>query len=209
MMNGIEKITEKILADAKAQSDALLAEARENAAAAVEAATTKAKADAAALLATLPAKRAEIDEKIENVCRTERRRMVAATRQAMITETFEQVKAGILALPAEDYLEFLVALVRQITAVHTEGGELLLSPADREKFGADLIRYCNTPDAAPITLAADTAKISGGVILRAGKIEWNSGLDTVIREVAEQYAFLVSDLLFAEGEGNLAEASGH
>ena len=51
-----------------------------------------------------------------------------------------------------------------------------------------------------VSLSDDCAAIPGGVVIRRGKIELNCSLDVSVRMLSESMSFMVSQLLFPEGE---------
>lgn len=51
-----------------------------------------------------------------------------------------------------------------------------------------------------VTLSEDCVPIPGGVVIRRGKIELNCSLDVSVRMLSESMSFMVSNLLFPEGE---------
>ena len=87
-MNGIEKITERIAADAQAEAERVLSSAREEAAKI----TAKYKAQADAEAADLAAKNAkaavEREERLISVAQMEARKVQLAAKQEMVEKTY-------------------------------------------------------------------------------------------------------------------------
>jgi vacuolar-type H+-ATPase subunit E/Vma4 len=78
-----------------------------------------------------------------------------------------------------------------------EGGELLLNKKDRDAYGEAIISELASRRIKGVTLAPDSANITGGVIIRRNSIELNCALDVIVRMLSEETAFEVSSALFS------------
>ena len=199
MMNGIEKISEAILTDAKKRADAVLAEAEASALGIRKDAQTRIARDTAAALSSSKLRAADIEEKSRLASGLERKKMLQGERQNLIGEAFDKALDALVNLPDDRYRALLVKLAKDALSDGL-GGELLLNKRDLAKHGEAVQKAIQSEVGAEVTLSADTAPIVGGLVIRRGKIELNCALDVIVRMLSEQAAFEVSNALFGKGE---------
>ena len=193
-MNGLTNISDKILADAKQKADAIIAEADVAAAKILADSKKRAEEEAEAVLKDSDARCADAVEKARLASELEGRRLISNARQQMITQAFDTALERLLALPEAEYRRLLVKLANDVLA-DGKGGEALLNARDRAAHGQALAGALD----GRATLAADSAPIVGGLIVRRGKIEYNCALDVLVRLISEKAAPEVSAALFPEG----------
>ena len=132
-MNGIEKITGRITADAQAETERILTAAREEAAQI----TARYKAQADAESADLAAKNAkaavEREERLVSVAQMEARKVQLAAKQEMVEKTYALALEKLCAMPEEQYVQVLADLLVQASSTGRE--EVIFSPADRDRVG--------------------------------------------------------------------------
>jgi len=198
-MNGIDKITERITLDAKAESDRILAAADEKCAAI----TARAEAEAAAVYDRLVKQGAlaadHRAERLVSVAEREAKKQLLAEKQAIIGETFEAAAAKILSLPEDEYAAFLASLAAKSSSTGSE--EIILSPTDREKLGEKVTAAANAALAkagkpAALTLSPVSRQISGGVILKNGDVEMNASVEVLISLYKTKLTGEVAKILF-------------
>lgn len=220
-MNGIDKITEKILSEAKAAEAAALADARRRAAEIL----SDAEREADEIRDRIEGRAAKEGENIISRAKSSasmtRRNTFLAARGALIDDVFAQAFAQIRALPAEEYRALLIkllgdALLDQIAATEASRAldadaveeidrfEVVLNAVDRRAFGETLVDETRraltgripAAEAAKLCLAADAAAISGGVILRCGAVESNCSFETIFAQCRARREAEVSRILF-------------
>ena len=221
-MNGIEKITEKILAEAKAAEAAARAEAKPRA----DGILAEGEQEADEIRDRIADRAAREGESIisraKSTAAMTRRNTELAVRGELIDEAFAQAFSQISALPTEESQALLSrllgdALVEQLRsaaesrALHGDEVEevavyeVLLNPADRRTLGQSLIDETrrsltgrvDPAELAKLTLRGETVKISGGVILRYGDVESNCSLETIFAQVRADREAEVGRILFA------------
>ena len=132
-MNGIERITQRISADAQAEMDRVLGEARAEA----EKITAKYQAQAAAEAADLDARdkkaAAEREERLAGTAQMEARKLALAAKQEMVEKAYDLALKKLRAMPPEKYTSVLAELLAQASSTGTE--EVIFSPKDRETVG--------------------------------------------------------------------------
>lgn len=177
----IERIKEKILENAKEdarriydkgkmESRALIYEARRIGEGEIRESKTKASEDAV-----------RVKSRRESIANLEARKMQLAAKQEVIGACFEEASRRILALPKEEYVQFLAGKVEEIGA---EQGVIALNERDREAIGAELIEAVNRKGGA-FTLSENTIDAAGGFMLTMGRIEIDSTLEMMMSSIKE------------------------
>ena len=192
-MKGTEKIIAHIEADAKAQADVILAEAREKCAA------VKAKYDEQA--ARLYSDRIrdgvkfcqDQEDSALRISRMEARKSVLAVKQEMVEKSFDLATKQIVALPDEQYVAFLADLVKKAGPAGDE--EIILNAADRARIGEALVKAVNA-GGAKMKLSKETRDLVGGLILRRGSIETNCSVELLVELCRGELSAKLADVLF-------------
>lgn len=194
-MNGIEKITARIAEDGKAENDALLAQARAQAAEIAAKYQAEAKAAADDILAQ-GRKSAEARARhLDSTAQMECRKAVLAAKQDVIEEAFQAAHKKLLDLPQAEYVTFLAGLAAKASVTGKE--KLIFSADDRAQVGKDVVAAANKKLAAgELTLAEETRPMDGGFILSDGAVEVNCTFDTLIRLQRGALAGEVAKALF-------------
>ena len=112
-MNGIEKITARIAQDGKAENDALLAQAKAQAAEVTARYQAEARAAADEILAQGRKAAAEREGRLASVAQLECRKAALAAKQEVIEDAFRLAHKKLLALPQEKYVALLANLAVQ------------------------------------------------------------------------------------------------
>ena len=198
-MKGIEKITGRIIAEAKADADAIKAEA---------------EAKAAEILAEYEEQAKRIyDEKIEagkvdaaaaadrksRAAILQSRKDILGTKQILIEQAYARVKQAVLGMPDEEYIAFLAG---KAAAASVSGKEaVVLNAADRERVGGRVVSEANrmlaeSGKTAEIVLSEETMDIPGGLFLKEKDISVNCSVDTLISICREEMDSKVAKVLF-------------
>ena len=194
-MNGLEKINQRIRQDGSDEVAAIQAEA--------EGRVRSIRADYRAQIAQLEAEAAErraktVAERLERLggsADMERRQLLLAAKQGCIDEAFARAAKALENLPRQDY----VALLARLAAENGNGDEeLVLSAADRDAVGPAVVAAANAlkPGAA-FTLSSESRDLGGGLVLKRGLVEVNCTFDTRLRQLRQEMATDVAQILFA------------
>ena len=173
MMNGIDTIIQRLNTDAKAETDALLEKARQEAAAVAARYQAQADKEAADLAARNERLAAEREERLISAAQMEARKTVLAAKQAVMEETYAKALEKLRNLP-----------------------EALFSAQDRETVGQAAVDAANGKSGGKLTLSGETAPIQGGFILKDGNVEVNCAFDTLVRLQKAETAGQVAQRLF-------------
>ena len=126
---------------------------------------------------------------------------------AKFLETVESIIGEKVEIPAK-LQEFMKGTKQSIEmgdeVEEIEHFEVLLNKNDRESFGSAVVegarrvaeRRIGAANAAKLMLAADTANIDGGLVLRLGNVELNCSLAVVMADLRAELEDRVAELLF-------------
>lgn len=224
-MNGIEKITAKIELDAQNEIDAILNQAKAEAAEITAQYEAQAKAEAEEILARGAKAAAEREDRLASMAQMEGRKAELAAKQEVIEDAFALALKKLQALPEEEYVELLANLAVSASANGKEA--LIFSAADRDRVGKKVVMAANAklanapelPDeladskvgaildkvvtgaaalinGVGLTLSDETRSINGGFILSDGTVEVNCTFDTLVRLQRGALSGQVAKVLF-------------
>lgn len=221
-MNGLDKITERILAEAEAEAKRIMDDA--------EAESARIRAEYAQRAEEIRARLTEEAERegtyliahAKNGAEVEKRNALLRVRGELVDETFDVTLGAIRAQSGEKYTALLAGLLsaaflEQIEAEITSRTlygeedamaparyEVLLSSSDREKYGAELLEAVRKSLVGKVerdkldllVLSDDTAAIDGGLILRCGDVESNCSFALLFAGLRRELEGEVSHALF-------------
>ena len=182
-MNGINKITDRIAAEAEAEASAVLAQAEEAAAAVRADFAAQAKELGESMLRQGTE---EIEQKVQRADRSSRleaKKDILSLKQELVAQAYRRAMEKILALPEADYIAFLAREAGNAALTGQE--EILLNQADHDRVGEKVAAAANALAAkrglpGELKLSDKTRPINGGVVLRQGDIEVNCTLDSLL-----------------------------
>lgn len=140
-MNGIEKLTQQISADAQAEIDALLADAQAKADAITADYAQRAEKAAADALSKGEAAAAQREERLLSMAAMEGRKELLAAKQEMVSKAFDLALEKLCALPDEEYVALLAKLA--VAAATTGREQLIFSQKDRTRVGKAVVTAAN------------------------------------------------------------------
>lgn len=194
-MKGTEKIIAHIQADAKAQADAILAQAEQ------QCASIRGDYEKKASAAYGDKIRAGVKEcqdrvdSMERIAQMEAKKGVLALKQEMVSASFDKAQDMIIGLPKEQYAAFLAKLAAQAAVTGEE--EVLLNGRDRDTVGPAAVKAANEKlGAGKLTLAADAGNFAGGLILRRGNIEVNCTVELLVELCRADMSAQLAGVLF-------------
>ena len=195
-MNGIEKLTQQITADAQVEIDAILAEAKEKADAITADYSQQAEKAAAERRAKGEEAAAQREERLIAMADMERRKALLAARQDMVGKAFDKALEQLCNLSDGEYIALLTKLA--VSAASSGKEQLIFSEKDRGRVGEAVVLAANKAlENGNLTLSEQTRPMSGGLILSDGAIEVNCTFETLIRLQRGEMAGEVAGVLFA------------
>lgn len=221
-LNGLDKITDKIMAEARAEADEILAQAQ---------------AECDRISAEYEAKaeqiRKEVSDHAEKVgtdwvtrakssAGTQKRNRILSVQSELLNAVFDDTLEEMRDLDVEKYTSLLIglltaAMIEQIEAEYTSrtlygeedamqptSYEVLMNTRDRDRCGEAVLNGTRrklmgkipAERLACLTLGARPVEIGGGLILRCGDVESNCSLDMLFAQLRQELEAEVSHALF-------------
>ena len=140
-MNGIEKLTQQISADAQVEIDALLADAQAKADAITADYAQRAQKTAADMLAKGKAAAEQREERLLSMAAMEGRKDLLAAKQDMVGKAFDLALDKLCALPDGEYVALLAKLAASAAVTGRE--QLIFSQKDRTRVGKAVVTAAN------------------------------------------------------------------
>ena len=195
-MNGIEKLTQQITADAQVEIDAILTAAQANADAITADYAQRAEKAAAERLAKGTEAAAQREERLVAMADMERRKDLLAAKQDMVGKAFDKALEQLCNLSDDEYVAMLTKLAVAASASGKE--QLIFSQKDQTRVGKDVVMAANEAlNEGHLTLSEQTRPMRGGFILSDGAIEVNCSFETLVRLQRGEIAGEVANVLFA------------
>ena len=192
-MNGLERITSRIEAEAKSEIDGVLDSGRAEAERIVRAWRERIDAETRDLNARGEKAAAEREERLISAAGMDARKTVLAAKQEMVEAAYERALAKLCALEGNKKMALLCALLDRASSTGSE--EVLFAAVDRAD-GARAVEAVNAKTGRNLTLASDAAPIRGGFILRDRNVEVNCAFETLVRLQKAETAGAVAKILF-------------
>ena len=193
-MNGIEKITQRIAADAQVEIDRLLADAQAQAQDIAARSSAQAEAERADWKACNAQLAAEREARLISAAQMEAKKVVLATRQELLEQAYAKALQALCAMPDQEYTKTLAALLAEAAPDGT--GSVIFSDDVKKRIGAETVALANQKLKGSLTLAEETRPMPGGFILSRGNVEVNCTFETLVRlQKAETAGAVLKTLL--------------
>ncbi len=198
-MEGIEKITARIIEDAEREIAAMQQETEEEVNTLLAQAQTEAEQESMELLIRGRRAAEERRERLSSSADMECRKLELAAKQELLQQSFDAALEELCALPQERYVTLLSALAVEASSSGRE--RMILSARDADRLGEELVKAANTAlqragRRGELTLSEETRPIPGGFILAEGDVELNCAFDTLIQLQREKLEKEVAAILF-------------
>ena len=195
-MNGMEKITARMEADAarslkelEEQTERQLAELR-------QACQVRIEQDRAAAAQRSDQAAQERYERLCSAAVMETRKLALSAQQEVLKEAYERALAQLCEMPSEQYLDLLVHLLKRAASTGTE--EILLSQKDHDTLGRELTERANRELGTHLTLSVKCADIRAGFLLVSRECDVNCSFETLLALSRERTERGAAELLFAQ-----------
>lgn len=198
-MNGIEKITGRIEAEAKAKA-AEISAAAEAKAAEIRAENEKdAQAKYWELIRVGTADCEAMVAREKRMAEMESKKDILALKQSMVSAAFDKACDMIINLPENEYVGFMARLAADAAASGSE--EVVFNERDKAVRGAAVVKAANELLAAKgkegkLAVAEDTKNIQGGFVLRQGGVEVNCCVEKMVDMQRNDMASSLAAVLF-------------
>ena len=199
-MNGLDKIIQRIEAEADEETSAVLSKARKDAEKILANYKDMAQKEYDSILAEGKQSAAQISMRAERTARLDSKKSILESKQQLISDAYALAMDRILHLPEDAYVDFLARLAGGAASDGSE--KVVLNAAERESVGAKVVERANRILAengknAALVLSDETRDIPGGVILKSGKIEVNCSINSLLELNRGTLDASVAGILFA------------
>ena len=140
-MNGIEKITAKILEDAQLEIEQMECQTEEQVHLIGNQAQLQADRETQDILERGRRSAEERLERLKSAAQMERRKLILGAKQEVVGEAFELALSRLSTLPEETYAQLLTRLVLQASSTGRE--QLVFSARDRNRVGKQVVVAAN------------------------------------------------------------------
>jgi V/A-type H+-transporting ATPase subunit E len=197
-MTGLEKILKAIEADAMANAEALLHQAKLEADEITEAAKNEADKKCAEIAA-----KSEMDVKAvlgraESAALLQEKKKILDAKQQIIGNLITDARNSLAGLPNPEYTEIILKMVKKYA--HNKSGKILFTAADKKRFPIDFEAKLQSAlvgkTGASLTISEEMILIDGGFILKYGDIEENCSFDALFSAAKEDLQDKVNTILF-------------
>lgn len=221
--NGLNRITEKIIAAAKEQANGILAAAGEDCNRILAGYEEKAAAIRLAGEREAAQKSGDLLVRAKSSAAMAERNLAGEKRSELIESAFRGAFERIQSLPEKEYAELVIGLLcaaakelfdteEKNLALYgaeeeavAERCEILLNPADQKKIGKAVLAgvrkaltgKISAENLEKIVLADDTVNVGGGAVLRYGEVESNCSFEMLFSLLRRELETDVGRILFA------------
>ena len=140
-MEGIEKITAKIIQDSEAEITQLMAQTDAKVQSIGEAAKAQADKETADTLAKGRRAAGERLERLKSAAQMETRKLALGAKQEVLAEAFDLALEKLCTLPDQEYIDLLTRLALEASSTGRE--QLVFSPKDRARIGKQVVVAAN------------------------------------------------------------------
>ena len=189
----IDNITSKIIYDAEREAVAISQEAAARREEILALARKEAEEKREAMRADGEAERAAMVERNVSVAKIDAGKLILEEKQILIERCLAEAVKKIANLDGDVYLKFLADTAKTLAP---EGGELILSERDREKYGEKLEKLLEESGGGKYVLSEETRKIKAGVIVKRGSVYVNGSVEARIDAMRSELVPEVAARLF-------------
>ena len=192
-MNGLERITSRIEAEAKSEIDSILDAGEAETRRIVDSWRERIDAETRSLAEKNEKAAAEREERLKSAAEMDARKTILQAKQEMVDEAYALALDKLCKLPEKEKTALLSDLL--VRASSTGSEEAIFSEADRAA-GMKAVEKANAASGKHIALSKETAPIRGGFILRDQNVEVNCAFETLVRLQRAETAGAVAKILF-------------
>lgn len=197
-MTGIEKIKDRILADAEIYAKDQIHTAAEKAEKILEAARVVAEEKRSIIMQEAEREAADTGRRMIAFADMEIKKEFLTVKREVVNKAFEKAMEKLCNMETEKYCSFLAHMIA--AAAGKEKSEIILSHKDRISFGETLISMAaleakSMEKQVDLSLSGVTYDIRGGFILKIGDVELNYSFEALLRAHREELEELAYSML--------------
>lgn len=200
-MDGINKITERIAAEAREEIAAMQAETAEKCRAIKEEYSQKAQDEYWQLIREGTMACETQVKRLAGTAAMEAKKSILSMKQEAVTRVFKETENRLCTLPEEKYVDFLAT--QAALAADTGLEEIIFNGRDKAGCAKSVTRAANEllkkRGLLPkLTISSETGSFNGGLIVKQGDIEVNCTVEKLVELSKSTLVTQVADVLFAE-----------
>ncbi len=193
-MNGLERITKRIEAEAKKEIDSILEAGRAEVSEIEAGWRARIEAETRELDARSEKAAAEHEERLRSAAQMDARKTILAAKQELVEEAYALALDKLCGLKGEAKIKLLSELLLRASTTGSE--EAVFSAGDKDD-AVKAVEMSNAASGKKLTVAKDTAPIRGGFILRDKNVEVNCAFETLVRLQKADTAGEIAKILFS------------
>lgn len=196
-MTGLEKITDRILAEARAQADEIREKAEEEAGAVLretEERLSRLREEAKEREALV---KKELETRARSSASLKKRQLILAAKQDMIREQIEKAHQTLLAMEPEEYFSLIEQMVRRFAL--PKEGEICFSQRDLKRLPDRFEKRLEQAAAergGSLKIGREPASLDGGFLLDYDGIEENCSFQALLAAKRDECSDQIQKLLF-------------
>lgn len=181
----LEKIIDKINADAKQKADQIILEAKQKADQIIQQSMEEARLRKEAILSQAKQNALDREKRVLQMAHLSGRKAILAEKQKAIHFVFNSALNRLAGLNPGKYRQIIRHML--LKAVKSGREEIIMSAKDRKILDQDWLRGFNKEVAkdkgipGELKFSRETRDIKGGFILRDGQIEINSSFEAILK----------------------------
>jgi len=200
-MTGAEKITERIINEAREKAKGILEEAEAKAAAMREERLAETEKERTAILEKARAEAAERKRRIRTVAQLDMRKELLGVKQELIHTAFERVLEQLQNLSVEAYQDTVYQLLMGLVRDGNE--EIIIASGDEGRWNDAFLNRINQglqEKGIPgqVRLSEERRNLRGGFVLKSRNMEINSSFESILRTVRDEMEPQVAQVLFGD-----------
>ncbi|XVG95411.1 V-type ATP synthase subunit E [Eubacteriales bacterium KG127] len=195
----VEKITSKILEDAKFQADSILTDAKLRADGIIKDAQDRAESLLKEYKTRGEEERDKLIERKKSVAEIDGRKLTLQIKQDVIGKAFDLAADKIANMEKDKYIVFLCDVIE---SSGISGGEIVMNETQRNQLGKELVKAVNERMKGELVgensfvLSEETKSMIGGFMIKKGDIYFNGSLENLLQEEKDKIISSVAEKLF-------------
>lgn len=185
----IEKITAAITSEAAAESEEILMAAKMESKGILEEAMAVIQEKTKQELEVAEDEKKKIISRRKSVADIDSKKKVLAKKQEMINQCFDQAIENILNLPEAEYVDFLVALSKDMDIAEAD---LIFNEKDKNGVGPKVAKALGNG----FKVSDEIRNIRGGYIIQKGQVFIDNSVEAVVLEKKKELTAQVAAILF-------------
>lgn len=192
-MNGLDKLKEKIMNEAKSEAETVIQNAERTADKIIAEFKEKAEKEEQRILADADKQAMLIVRSAESNANLDGKKKFLKEKHLITDRVFEQARKAADEFSDSEYFKIIYSL-----AAKCGEGELLMSENDKNRLPEDFEEQIKKYSNGKISVSKEFAAIKNGFMLKCGLTEENCSFDGIIEAKSEKLQDQTAKLLFSE-----------